>query len=98
MKSCVYNIFDDVSETNVPGFAKVDHQSISSSFLLSSCIFAAFLVLKLYIILLSRLSGWSPFKNQMRLSLCLADGIIKFIIWYFFYFFKFVSPYHKIEV
>lgn len=85
-KSCVYNISGDLSETNFPGFSKVNHQSISSSFLLSSCIFAAFCVLKLYILLLSRQSGWNAFKNQTRLSFYRADGIIKSIIWCFFKF------------
>lgn len=57
---------------------------------------------EIYILLLSRLSGWSALKSKMRLSLCLADGIIKFIIWYVFYFFKFFScldfSIHKIKV
>ncbi|TXG50233.1 hypothetical protein EZV62_022757 [Acer yangbiense] len=53
LKNCVYNIFDDVSETNFPGFKKASHQ----------------------------LSGWNALKNKMKSSLCLVDGIIKFIIW-----------------
>lgn len=76
MKSSVYNIFDDVNETEFPEFKKVDQQSkfyLNFSLLVfqrCSCVN-----------LLCRLSGWSAFKNKMKLSLCLVVGTTKFIIW-----------------
>jgi len=80
MKNCVYNIFDEVSNSKFPGFSKVNFYILSSILLFSIRLSAsAFSGSALYV---CRLSGWNAHKMLVKLYLYPADGIIKFIIWY----------------